>query len=132
MIAPARTTHFTSQSSALLATPLFYKGVVVPEMPENAQEKMLAELCGVIVERREAAAVERTGLRDAVCEYARAERARGTSAAHVLETVTGIVRNAEIVDEHAAEGLARTMVNWCGEFRGNRPVSGEQRIRLVQ
>lgn len=66
--------------------------------------------------RTNAAANDRIKLRDAVCAFFAAERARGISIAAVQTTVEGILKRAENggrdgTDDHRE--LARRLIEWC-------------------
>jgi hypothetical protein len=86
------------------------------------QGNLAAELERVLSDRTLAAISDRTTLRDAVCAYVDAERARGTPLPTLIETVNEILRKAEVgaaptadVEERDDE-LARQLVTWCVEF----------------
>ena len=87
------------------------------------QRTLLIEINTVLSDRTDAAINDRITLRDAVCAYVDAERARGSTLKSILQTVKEILRNAEDAGaspintaEHPGNGLARQLVDWCMEF----------------
>lgn len=85
---------------------------------------MLSQLRQVVREKWDNAAEARIALRDAVCRYVAAEYDRGTSAADVLLTVTGILQRAEKESSGAAGELAQILIDWCAEFGGKASLGG--------
>lgn len=76
---------------------------------------LLAEAERLLSGRTNAAAKDRIKLRDAVCAFFAAERARGISIRAVQTTVEGILKRA---DDGAGDGtghrvLAQQLIAWC-------------------
>ena len=94
-----------------------------PHMPDNSKselEKSLAEVNRVLSARTDAASTDRLDLREAVCAYLVAERARGTSLNDFTRTLKQLLRKAEDVAPAVADELAHQLVDWCMKFRLSR------------
>jgi len=77
---------------------------------------LLTEINNALAEKTNAAVGDRIILRDAVCAYAAAEYARGTSLELVIQSVKDILGSAEQGANAATDELARQIVDWCREF----------------
>lgn len=85
-------------------------------MPDNDKseiEAALVELNRVLSDRTDAASTDRVALRDAVCAYLVAERARGTSLDDFTRTLRQLLRKAEDGGPGVADELAQQLVGWC-------------------
>ena len=98
-----------------------------PPMPDNSKSKLetsLAELNRVLSARTDAASGERVALREAVCAYLVAERARGTSLSDFTRTLKQLLRKAAVGGPAVADELAHQLVDWCMKF----PLSPERAL----
>lgn len=84
-------------------------------MDKKEYRSLLAEAERRLSGRTNTAANDRIKLRDAVCAFFAAERARGISIAAVQITVEGILKRAEDVagGETGHRELARQLIEWC-------------------
>ena len=99
---------------ALLATPILLKGVTMADQKD--QRDLLAEAEKLLSRRTNAATRDRIRLRDAVCAYFDAERARGVPAEVVEATVAQILLHAEGRAGNSGDGnrvLAQQLIEWC-------------------
>jgi ElaB/YqjD/DUF883 family membrane-anchored ribosome-binding protein len=87
------------------------------------QRTLLAEINTVLSDRTDAAINDSRTLRDAVCGYVDAERARGSTLKSIIQTVKEILKDAEDAaagTAYAADRpdnrLAGQLVDWCMEF----------------
>ncbi|MDQ6872449.1 MAG: hypothetical protein M3037_10630 [Gemmatimonadota bacterium] len=100
---------------ALLATP----SLETRKMPDNNKSKLetsLAELNNVLSVRTDAASGDRIALREAVCAYFLAERARGTPLIDFTRTLRQLLRKAGDGGPRVADALALQLVDWCINF----------------
>ncbi len=72
----------------------------------------------ILSEKTDAAAADRITLRDAVCAYLHAERARGTTLPSAIRAVRSILRKSEGARPLSAgrateRELAQQLVDWC-------------------
>ena len=103
----------------------------MPENQENEYQTLFTEINRVLSDHTHTAIADRITLRDAVCVFVEAERARGTRLRSVIRTVKDILRNAEEkaarvttgTEQRAAE-LAKQLVDWCMEFHRAAPTIG--------
>jgi hypothetical protein len=104
------------------------KGVIMTD--NEKYQSLSAEIRKVLSDRTNAAISGRIGLRDAVCAYVIAERARGKMLRSILRTVKEMLRRAEEAAATATDAtvhrdneLAQQLVDWCTEFhRAAEPV----------
>jgi hypothetical protein len=83
---------------------------------KNEYRSLLAEAERHLSGKTNAAANDRIKLRDAVCAFFAAERARGISIGAVQASVEKILLRAEAGAGHRADGhreLARQLIDWC-------------------
>lgn len=93
-------------------------------MTDNEKYQSLsAEIRNVLSDKTNAAISTRIVLRDAVCAYVIAERARGKMLGSILRTVKEMLRSAEEAAATATNAtvsrdneLAQQLVDWCTEF----------------
>ena len=64
----------------------------------------------------DAALHDRVMLRDAVCAYFTAERARGTTVRDITETLKDVLKRADGI-EGGTEELAHRLIDWCLRLR---------------
>ena len=83
---------------------------------KKARRALLDQLSTTLSQKTQTAITNRIALRDAVCEYVASEKVNGTPLTKVIETVKGILRNAEEVASTASDELAQQLVDWCLEF----------------
>lgn len=84
--------------------------------PRDDNDDRLAELDRILSERTEAATSDRIKLRDAVCAYQFAEKARGTSVSAIKATLTAILTKAESDTREATAKLVRDLLDWCTRY----------------
>ena len=114
---------------AILATPS-YKGVSVTD--EKDYRTLLAEAQKALANGTNEAIADRIALRDAVCDYFTAQRAKGATIGSILATVEDLLTEATarsgdrngIPDGH--HELARLIIDWCIQ------LDRTGRIRLVE
>ena len=83
---------------------------------KNEYRSLLAEAERHLSGRTNAAANDRIKLRDAVCAFFVAERARGISISAVQVAVEKILRRSEVGAGYRADGhreLAQQLIDWC-------------------
>lgn len=93
-------------------------------MTDNERYQSLStEITKVLADRTDAAIRDRITLRDAVCAYVTAERARGKTLKSILRTVKEMLRRAEEAAATATDAtverdneLAQQLIDWCTEF----------------
>lgn len=114
---------------ALLATPRQSQGVAVADKNDNEYRDLFAELNRVTTDKAEAATRDRISLRDAVCGYVALEQERGTALRTIIETVESILERANDRADNGSDTnpsrdgeLAKQLVAWCLEFRGDGTV----------
>ena len=97
------------------------KGVTMTD--NEKYQSLSAEISKVLSDRTEAAISDRITLRDSVCAYVEAERARGKTLRSILRTVKEMLRRAEEAAAtatnatvHRDNELAQQLVDWCTEF----------------
>ncbi len=100
------------------------------DIPKYEYRRLSAEIDAVLSDQTNAAIKSRITLRDAVCAFVIAERARGTTRKSVIKTVKGILKEAEEraapageKTEYVENGLSRQLVDWCIEFHRQQPVT---------
>ena len=96
---------------------------------KNEYRALLAEAEKLMSESTHEAIRDRIALRDAVCDYLEAERAKGVVLETILESVEEILKRAESrvagsVDGHVE--LARQLIDWCIE------LDRSGKLRIVQ
>jgi len=97
------------------------------DMPDNNRSKLenlLAELNKVLAARTDASSTDRIALRDAVCAYFVAERARGTSVNDFTRALKHLLRQADHGVPGVADALALQLVDWCAKL----PLSPERSL----
>lgn len=105
------------------------KGVTMTD--NEKYQSLSAEIRKVLSDRTHAAISGRITLRDAVCAYVIAERARGKMLTSILRTVKEMLRRAEEAAATATDAtvhrdneLAKQLVDWCTEFhRATEPAT---------
>ena len=88
-------------------------------MPDNNESKLetsLVQLNRVLSEKTDAASAYRIALRDAVCAYFAAERARGTPLIDFTRALRQLLRKSADGGPGAADALALQLVHWCMNF----------------
>jgi len=100
------------------------------DKPKEKYPTLSTEISKVLVDRTNAAIRDRITLRDAVCAYVAAERARGTTLKSLLQTLKEMLRKAEEVAASATDAtvrrdneLAQQLVDWCTEFHGTADLA---------
>jgi hypothetical protein len=95
------------------------------DKPKEEYRTLSTEITKVLSDRTNAAIRDRITLRDAVCAYVTAERARGTTLKTLLQTLKEMLRKAEEAAASATDAtvrrdneLAQQLVDWCTEFHG--------------
>lgn len=103
---------------ALLATPLFLlQGVIVADKNRNLPTS-LADVHRALAIETSAAIHDRITLRDAVCAYLSAERAKGTPVHHITQTLRAVLGKSDEVDG-GPDDLAHHLVDWCMKLRAS-------------
>jgi len=88
----------------------------MPDGNESKLETSLVELNRVLSAKTDAASVDRIALRDAVCAYFAAERARGTPLIDFTRALRQLLRKTGDGAPRAADALALQLVDWCMNF----------------
>lgn len=107
---------------ALLATPLIQQGVAMTNKPRKDDQRPLAEMEKVLSERATTAMEDRVKLRDAVCAYHAAEKARGTSLSTITARLTAALNKSEEGTLEATAKLVGDLLDWCTRYYLIRPV----------
>ena len=97
---------------------------------EEEYRTLSTEINNVLSDKTHAAIRDRIILRDAVCAYVTAERARGTTLKSLLQTLKEMLRKAEESAASATDArvrrdneLAQQLVDWCTEFHRTADVA---------
>ena len=107
--------RFTDSAIARLRSQ-HWLGCADKAMPNNDKSKLeasLAELNRVLSARTDAASIDHIALRDAVCAYFVAERARGTPVIDFTRALKQLLRKAGDGGALVADALALQLVDWC-------------------
>lgn len=100
---------------ALLATPLFLlQGVIVADKKDRNLPTSLTEVHRALAIETNAAVHDRITLRDAVCAYLSAERARGTSVHSITQTLRAVLGKPDGDDD-----LTHQLIDWCMKLRAS-------------
>jgi hypothetical protein len=89
----------------------------MPDTNRSKLEILLAELNKVLAAGTDASSTDRIALRNAVCAYFVAERARGTSVNDFTRALKQLLRKADDGVPGVADALALQLVDWCVKLR---------------
>ena len=91
-------------------------------MKNASHEKSMADLDRILTDKMAVATEDRIALRDAVCEYVSAQRARGTSLKHMSQALMAVIRRAAGTLA-ATDELVRQLIGWCMRLQRVVPAS---------
>lgn len=89
----------------------------------NEYVRLAGEIDSVLSDKTNPAIKAPISLRDAVCAFVEAERERGTTRQSVIQSVKGILKDAEHLAspthakaDRSDSQLSKQLVDWCIEF----------------